>query len=163
TQQVVVPPQESTPFITLVGSDLGVLPGTAYEEPGFTCRDRPSYNVITATAEANFTDGSIMPNEPVTIEYTCTAPDNDEAEPVYRYLSTEAGLHVRFDGPTIVRTTAGNNELPGAQCWINDRKIKDIAPPTVEDSGSTRGRSPATYPADAEARIDPRYDGGHRF
>ncbi|MDA7945603.1 MAG: hypothetical protein MPJ07_07285, partial [Nitrosopumilus sp.] len=164
TQQVVVPPQESTPFITLEGPlEKGVLPETLYVEDGFTCTDRPSYADITDRAQANFTAGTEMPNNPVTIEYTCTAADGDEAEPVYRYLSPEVGLHVRFDGPTIVRTTAGDRELPGAQCWINDRKIKDIMPPEVLDSGPTRGRSPATYPADAEARIDPRYDGGHRF
>ncbi|MDA7945831.1 MAG: hypothetical protein MPJ07_08465, partial [Nitrosopumilus sp.] len=164
TQQVVVPPQESTPFITLEGPlEKGVLPETLYVEDGFTCTDRPSYADITDRAQANFTAGTEMPNNPVTIEYTCTAADGDEAEPVYRYLSPEIGLHVRFDGPTIVRDTSGSGDLPGAQCWINDRKLNDITPPEVLDSGRTKGESPETYPADAPARIDPRYDNGHRF
>ena len=105
SKQVSVPAPSTAPFITLEGDgERPVIPGQVYEmtvfprekyvEPGFSCTDRPGLEDV-ADVEANFTAGDEIPDEGVTIEYTCTAPDGDTAEPQYRRLVPEAGLDGR--------------------------------------------------------------------
>ncbi|MDA7942378.1 MAG: hypothetical protein MPJ02_08980, partial [Nitrosopumilus sp.] len=173
SKQVSVSGPSTAPFISLVGDgqrpvipgqiyEMAVIPGDKYEELGFACTDRPGLEDVT-TVEANFTDGSVIPDDGATIEYTCTAPDGDAAEPQYRRLVPEPGLHVRIDEKEYVVGRASVSDpapaadtLPTATCYRGTEKVGDDLVITLGSDGRSDNKHRRNLNDDI--KISPRWN-----
>ncbi|MDA7960704.1 MAG: hypothetical protein MPJ08_08265, partial [Nitrosopumilus sp.] len=173
SKQVSVSGPSTAPFISLVGDgqrpvipgqiyEMAVIPGDKYEELGFACTDRPGLEDVT-TVEANFTDGSVIPDDGATIEYTCTAPDGDAAEPQYRRLVPEPGLHVRIDEKKYVVGRASVSDpapaadtLPTATCYRGTEKVGDDLVITLGSDGRSDNKHRRNLNDDI--KISPRWN-----
>ncbi|MDA7960246.1 MAG: DUF5011 domain-containing protein [Nitrosopumilus sp.] len=144
----------SSPVIKLKGPDPFVIKtGTAFDEPGYSCTDRPGGENLTSAVIHNGT-GFVAGTEDDIIKYMCSDGAED-AEPAYRRIVVDRGLEVLISGTEYVsyRHNADRIALPTASCVRAGEVLGEIKPVT-DESGNSHVTS---QPGAGSATIEPPF------
>ncbi|MDA7954832.1 MAG: DUF5011 domain-containing protein [Nitrosopumilus sp.] len=128
TRELRVTETPDTPVILLDGPDpVAVVPGKVFEEPGYSCMDRPGGENVTASVTTNGT-GYVMGFMDTVVRYDCEDGDGNPARTVYRTLLADRTPQITIGEVLPVEKKSLGANLPTATCTLFGGETVELAP-----------------------------------